>query len=162
KLRQTVGGESDVSVAIQSPSFEANKAYAEDLIPRALELRRGGRSEPYLTRVDYRRDTEFMEHNALYFATDAELDTLQDYLEQQIEDARLAANPFFFDLDVDLEDDIEEGGAASDDSAAMALATVYDELVGTEYPISPDSTTMVLRFFPSGSQTNIGFIEDLY
>ena len=158
KLRATVGGESDVSIAIQSPSFEANKAFAEDLIPRALELRRNDQSEPYLTHVDYRRDTEFMERNALYFATDAELDTLQTYLEQQIEDARLAANPFFFDL----EEEEDGEAAATGDSAALALSTVYDELVGTEYPVSPDSTTMVLRFYPSGAQTNIGFIEDLY
>ena len=39
---------------------------------------------------------------------------------------------------------------------------MYDRLIGKRYPISDDSTTMVLRFFPSGSNTNIGYIERLY
>lgn len=160
KLKETVGAESDMAVAIQSPSFEANKAFAEDLIPRALALKASKSDEPYLTHVDYRRDTKFMEQNALYFATDAELDSLQEYLERRIDDARLEANPFFFDLEgLDEEEDV---AAASEDSAALALQVVYDELVGKEYPISEDSTTMVLRFHPSGAQTNIGFIESLY
>ncbi|HEX7070262.1 MAG TPA: MMPL family transporter [Rhodothermales bacterium] len=158
KLKETVGGESDVAVAIQSPSFEANKAFAEALIPRALALQNERSSEPYLTRVEYRRDTAFMERNALYFATDAELDSLESYLNEQVEAARLEANPFFFDLE--LED--EEESAATDDSAAAALAAVYDDLVGKEYPISADSTVLVLRFYPTGAQTNISFIENLY
>ena len=41
KLRATVGGESETAVIIDSPSFEANKRFAEALIPRALEGRRG-------------------------------------------------------------------------------------------------------------------------
>ena len=158
KLKETVGSESDMAVAIQSPSFEANKAFAEDLIPRALAMRAAGSDEPYLTRVDYRRDTEFMEQNALYFATDDELDSLESFLDARIEDARLEANPFFFDLDLEEEDE----AVASEEDAAHALQAVYDELVGTEYPISPDSTTMVLHFHPSGAQTNIAFIESLY
>src|SRR6056297_1027901 len=37
KIRNTVGGEgSDVAVGIISPSFEASKAFADDLIPRAM------------------------------------------------------------------------------------------------------------------------------
>ena len=158
RLKETVGSESDMAVAIQSPSFEANKAFAEDLIPRALAMRASDSDEPYLTRVDYRRDTKFMEQNALYFATDSELDSLERFLDTKIEDARLEANPFFFDLDLEEEDE----DVASDEDAALALQAVYDELVGTEYPISPDSTTMVLRFHPSGAQTNIAFIESLY
>lgn len=159
RLKETVGGESDVSVAIQSPSFDANRAFAEDLIPRALALRPSATSEPYLTHVDYRRDTEFMADNALYFATSAELDSLQVYLEDRLEAARLEANPFFFDLD-EFED--EEEPAETEASAADALDEVYRDIVGTEYPISADSVTMVLRFYPSGAQTNIGFIESLY
>ena len=39
KLRDTVGAESTVDVAIQSPSFEANKRFAEALIPEVMALR---------------------------------------------------------------------------------------------------------------------------
>jgi hypothetical protein len=141
-----------VAVGIVSPSFEANKAFAEDLIPNALNLHGEGRSEPYLTRVEYRRDTEFLENNALYFATQSELNQVEQFLNDQIEQAKLEANPFYFDLEEETDTD----------STAQELDQVYDRLVGTEYPVSDDSTTMVLRFYPAGSQTDISFIEQLY
>jgi hypothetical protein len=153
ELRNTVGGESEVAVGIVSPSFEANKRFAEALIPRALELKGEGDDEPYLTRVEYRRDVEFLKDNALYFASDQELQTVEQFLDAQIEEAKRKANPFY----VDIGDGEENGGAGGED-----LERMYDRLVGTEYPISEDSTTMVLRFYPSGAQTNVGFIEDVY
>jgi uncharacterized protein len=156
RLRATVGGESDAAVAIESPSFEANKRFAEALIPRALALTGEGRTEPYFTHVDYRKDVTFLQDNALYFATDEELDSLENYLDRKIEDAKLEANPFFFDLEEDL------GTEPAPDSAAMALQLAYNRLVGKEYPISDDSTALVLRFYPSGSQTNVQFISDAY
>ncbi|MEM1125089.1 MAG: MMPL family transporter [Bacteroidota bacterium] len=156
ELRQTVGGESEAAVGIVSPSFEANKAYAEALIDTLDALRSARTGEPYFNRVDYRRETAFLEDNALYFATPEELDELETYLEAEIEDAKLAANPFFFDLGDDFEDEEEA------DSTGLQLATVYDEIVGTEYPISPDSTALVLRLYPSGAQTNIDFIREAY
>jgi uncharacterized protein len=159
RLRDEVGGESFVDVIIESSSFEANKAFAEAFIPEALELTGSRRSEPYLNRVDFHRDTDFLERNALYFATMAELDSLQEHLEDQIEDARLAANPFFFDIEDDFDDDYDE----VDDSARLAnLDEAYRTIVGKEYPISDDSTTMVVRFYPAGSQTNLSFINDVY
>ena len=155
KLRDTVGSEKEAAVAITSPSFQANKAFAEDLIPKALALTGESRSEPYLTRVEYQRDTEFLQRNALYFASDSELDQVEQFLQDKIEQAKLEANPFYFDLE-----DEEEG--TDPDSTAQELEQMYDQLVGTRYPISDDSTTMVLKFYPAGSQTDIGFIEDLY
>jgi predicted RND superfamily exporter protein len=154
RLRSTVGGESEVAVGIVSPSFEANKQFAEDLIPRALKLKGEEDDEPYLTRVEYRRDTEFLKDNALYFASDQELQTVEAFLDKQIQESKQKANPFYVDIG---DDEDEEEGASGED-----LEQMYDRLVGTEYPISPDSTTMVLRFYPSGAQTNVGFIEDVY
>ncbi len=156
KLRETVGGESDVGVVIESPSFEANKTFAEALIPRALELEDPKTGEPYLTRVEYTRDTEFLENNALYFATPDELDSLYSYLTNKIEEAKLEANPFFFDIED--EEDMEE----EEDTVGASMMALYEQIVGKEYPISDDSTMMLLRFFPSGAQTDIGFIERLY
>ncbi len=154
RLRDTVGGESDVSVAMRSPSFEANKAFAEELIPRALDMTQND-GEPFLSRVEFRRDTEFMENNALYFATDEELQEITWHLEDLIEEAKLEANPFYFGLDDDEEFDDGEDTVA-------ALDAVYDQLVGQEYAISEDSTILVVRFYPTGAQTDIGFIADLY
>ncbi len=155
RLRATVGSESSVDIAIVSPSFAANEKFAETLIGKAMALQGNGRDEPYFSRVDYRRETEFLKDNALYFSTSAELDELEIYLEAKIEESRLAANPFYFDL----EDEDEE---PEQDSTAESLKQAYDDIVGKDYPVSEDSTTMVLRFYPTGSLTNLGFVEQMY
>lgn len=154
KLRQTVGSESESAVAITSPSFEDNKAFAEDLIAE-VESWQDSQGQPVVNRVEYRRDTEFLEDNALYFATPEELDRVENGLVDRIEEAKLEANPFYFDLD-DEDDDIDSDEDEED------LDEVYDRIVGKEYPVSDDSTTLVVQFYPFGSQTDIGFIEDLY
>lgn len=157
KMRTTVGGEgSDVAVAILSPSFEANKAFAEDLIPKALEMEGEGQNEPYLESVEYKRDTEFLENNAAYFATDEELERLKHLLEDEIERARLEANPFYVDFEEDFEDEELE------DDDFDEFEEMYEWLVGNEYPVHPDETSMTLRFFPGGSQTNPDYIDQLY
>ncbi len=153
RLRETVGAESEVSVGITSPSFEANVAFAEALVPRALELKDAETGEVFLSRVDFRRDVSFLEDNALYFATEEELERLHEYLTDEIEKAKLEANPFYFDLDDDDEPAADEGDE---------LRELYDDVIGSEYPVSADSTTLVLRFFPSGSQTDLSFVGRLY
>lgn len=150
RLRTTVGGESDVAVGIVSPSFKANKAFADTLISHALELNGPGYDEPYLTRADFRREVDFLKDNALYFASNEELRTVEEFLDDQIEEAKREANPFF----VELEEDGEDPGES--------LQAMYDRLVGSEYELSSDSTTLVVRFYPSEAQTNVGFIDDLY
>ncbi len=162
RLRATVGGESEAAVAIESPSFEANKAFAEDFIPQALSLRPAPEAEPFFRRVEYRREVDFLERNALYFATDVELDEIETYLESLQEQARLEANPFYFDLEEDFEDEEIAGEAAPEEDAGARLQAAYNRIVGQEYPLSKDSTVLVLRFYPSGSQTNIGNIEMAY
>ena len=153
RLRDTVGGESEASVVIESSSFEANLKFAEALIPRGLALKGEGYDEAYFQRVEFRKDTEFLKDNALYFATPAELDLLDTWLDDKIEQAKLEASPFYFDLD---EDEVEA------DSVGEELSSIYNEIVSKEYPISADSLTMVLRFFPVQASSDVQFIEDAY
>jgi predicted RND superfamily exporter protein len=155
RLRDTVGGETPVDVGIESPSFEANKAFAEALIPRALGLRQPN-GEPVFTDVEFQRDTTFLANNALYFASDEELDQLEALLEDTAEEARLAANPFFVDLDDDLGLDDEDEADTENLEDALGRVQV------SEYAVSPDSTILALRLFPSGAQSNIGFIDRTY
>ena len=158
ELRTQIGGESEVAVVIESPSFEANRRFADALVPQALALspppHQGFRVDSYFTYVDYRRDTDFLRRHALYFATHHELRTLDSYLRTQIRESRLRANPFYFELD---EETPDTTAAIVDD-----LETLYDQFVRSEYPVSADSTTMVLHFYPGEAQTNIGFIDALY
>lgn len=154
KLTEQVGGEHDATVAIQSPSFEANRTFAEELIPKVLLMENDSYGEPYFKRVEYRREITFIEKNALYFATSSELDLLEEYLKAEIEGAKNKANPFYFELD--------DEESLDTDSLAKELNAKYDLLVGSEYNISPDSTVLVVKFFPSHAQTEIEFIRDAY
>jgi len=153
RMRTTVGG-GDVSVdlAIESPSFEANRLFAEALFPEVLALQDASTGEPFFIRGELRRDTEFLQDNGLYFATDAELDELESSLDEAIREAKLEANPFFFDLDLEEEEEEEEPD----------LRASFESIVGKEYYVSEDSTTLVMRFFTGGSMTDVTYIEKLY
>lgn len=152
RLRQVFGGESHVVAVIESPSFVANKAFAEALIPAALSLV-DAEGEVYLARVDYHRDMKFMRNNALYFATYEELDSLDSALRVRIEEEKLRRSPLFFELD-----DVEE----TDRDYTTMLDAWRSAFDLREYPISPDSLALALKFYPTGSQADIDRSETLY
>jgi len=156
KLREQVGAENEVAVVIESPSFNANRRFAEALIPKALQLRDPKTDSLLFFRYEYRKETSFLENNALYFATDAELERIEQFLEDNIEQAKKEANPFY----IELEEDEEE--TARIDSVGDELEQAYDELVGSEYPVSDDSLTMAIKLYPRGSQADIGLVERTY
>lgn len=153
RLNETVGGETEMQVVINSPSFEANKAFAEDLIERSLELYYPRYEDKYFKRAEFRRETEFTRNNALYLASDAELNDIISWLEDEIEQAKEEANPFYFDLG---EDEEEE------DTRTEDFEDSYNTLVPSEYPINEDSTIMVVKFFPTGSKSDIRYLEDMF
>ena len=151
RIRDAIGaGETSVDLAIESPSFTSNVAFAEAVIPEAMALETDG--EPFFVRSELRRDTEFLSNNGLYFATGDELTQLEQWLQDRITDAKLAVNPFFFDLDDEPEDDTE----------AEAIQETFEALIGTEYRTNPDSTILVVRLFVSGSSTDVNYIERIY
>ena len=157
KLQATVGSETTVDVAIASPSFEANKAYAEALIPRAMALPTPGGTDPVFSRYEYRRDIRFISENALYFATLDELDRLEAFLRGQAQQVRNATDP----LRVNLFGRADSAAAARQRSGDQLRADLA-QFALTEYLVSPDSTTLVVRFAPTIPQSNVGLVEALY
>ncbi len=155
KLKNTVGGETEMQVAIKSPSFEANKKFAEDLIPKTLELYYPRNKDKFFKRAEFRKETEFIKNNALYLASDQELNEITDWLQEEIDNAREEANPFFIDFEDEEEEEADEGSVED-------FQESYDVLVPSEYPISEDSTIMVLKFFPTGSKSDIRYLEDMF
>lgn len=153
KLQETVGGETEMQVAIKSPSFEANKAFADAIIPKTLELYYSRKKDYFFERVEYRKDTEILQNNALYLASNKELNDITDWLQDEIEQAKEEANPFYFDLGED-----DEG----DDDRAEDFKESYETLVPSEYPINEDSTIMVLKFYPTGSKSDLQYLEDMF
>ena len=157
QLKETVGGETEMQLAIKSPSFEANKAFAEAIIPKTLELWYPRYNDFYFKRAEFQKNTEVIENNALYLASDEELEEITFWLEDEIYEAKLEANPFFVDFD----DDFEEEGEQEENSAD-SFKESYDILVPSEYPVNEDSTIMVVKFFPTGSKSDIKYLEDMF
>jgi predicted RND superfamily exporter protein len=158
RLRDTLGGESSAQVVIWNreqtgaEAFETNTAFAEALIPRVMAAEQGG--APLFTRYEFRRDIGFLQRNALYFATDDELNELTYYLEDLQEQARLEANPFYVDLGEDEEADEPDG--------AGGLQASYERIVGREFYTSADSAGLVLSFYPATGQTNVRNVARIY
>ena len=155
KLREQVGSENEVGVAIESPSLAANKKFARDLIDKALDLKQAGTTRNYFTHAEFRKEIDFLANNALYFATDDELNRLNEYLKERAQQAKEEANPFY----IDLEDEDQETEV---DSIGRELQQMYDDLVGSEYYLSDDSLTLAVKLHPNGSQTNIKFVRNTY
>ncbi|MDI6400576.1 MMPL family transporter [Balneolaceae bacterium ANBcel3] len=158
KLRESVGGETPLEVAVNSPDFEANKAFAEALIPKAMELFDDRREDYFVNRYEFQRDVDILKDYAIYLATDQEIDDIIFYLEEELEEARLEANPFFIDFEDDFDDDEE----AYEDDRLERFEQMYREIIPSEYPVNDDSTSLVVRFFPTGSQNDLNYIRDLF
>lgn len=155
KLRDTIGGETEMDVAIGSPDFEKNLAFANELIERSLELTDPRTGNLYFNRVEFRKDTEILRDYALYLATDEELDELVWYLEDEIENAKIEANPFFVDFGFE-DEELEES------TNMDRFKEVYDELIPTEYPVNADSTVLSIKFYPSGSKSDLSFLRRMF
>lgn len=154
ELQETVGGETAMEVAIKSPSFEDNKRFAEDLIERSLQLYDTVRSAPFFERAEFRKETSVLRDNALYFATPQELDDITTYLQDEIQTAKEEANPFFIDFEEEEESDSEEKLARFEET--------YENLIPSEYPVSPDSTLMMVKLYPTGSKSDLAYLERMF
>lgn len=155
QLRETVGGETEMDVAIGSPDFQANLRFAEELVGKSLQLYDRRSQAPFFTKVEFRRDTEILKDYALYLATVDELDELITYLDDRTEEAKLEANPFFIDFGD------EEYDAGPVDAAARFEET-YKEMIPTEYAVNSDSTVVTLKLFPTGSKSDLAFLRRMF
>src|SRR6056297_4282177 len=159
KLRQTAGGETSMKVAIKSPSFEANVEFANKLAEESLDLHYERYNGPFFTDAEFRRETQFLKNNTLYLATTAELDSITQYLQEEIDQAKQEANPFLIDFD-DFDD--EEEQEADEEEDLDQFRESYDMLVPSEYPINEDSTLAIITLYPSGSRRDITYLEDMF
>jgi len=155
ELKNTVGGETAMQVAINSPSFEANRKFAEDLIPKSLDLFYERYNDKYFERAEFRKDTEVLKDNALYLASPQELNDIIAWLEDEIETAKQEANPFFFDLEEDFEDEEPE-------DKSQDFRESYETIVPSEYPVNEDSTVLLVELFPTGSKSDLTYLEDMF
>lgn len=158
RLQEISGGETAMQVAIKSPDFEANLALAEKLSTESLELIYSRNNQPFFNRAELRRDTEILKDNALYMATVPELEEIIQFLENEIQTAREEANPFF----VDFFDDFDDEEESVEEESMDRFKESYNELIPPEYPVNADSTLIILSLYPSGSQSDIRYLENLF
>ena len=151
-LQDTVGGETAMEVAVKSSSFEDNKHFIEDLIRESLKLYDSEADRYFFKRAQFRKETEFLENNALYFATPNELEDIKSYLREEIQTAKEDANPFLVNFD-DEEEEASDVGEFEES---------YDALIPSEYPISADSTIAVFKLFPTGSKSNLSYLRRMF
>lgn len=155
-LQNSVGGEEPLSVAIKSPSFYDNKRFAVAFIPKAMQLYSTNIQAPFFKRYEFKKDTKILKDNALYLATNQELGEIKKYLQDELRKAKLKANPFYVDLGGD------EDSTSSDSSGLHHFVKTYESLIPREYPISTDSTVMILSFYPNGSKSNTQYLRDMF
>lgn len=160
KLKDQVGGETSMEVAIKSPDFEAAKQFAFALIDSSLNLYDPKRKDYFFKRAEFKREVAILENNALYLATDEELNEITDYLNTEIEDAKEEANPFFIDLEDDFDDN--EGDATDGSKNLNEFKDIYRDIVPTEYPVNEDSSVLVVKLYPTGSKSDTGYLEDMF
>src|SRR5699024_5902590 len=122
-------------VAIKSPSFEDNIRFAEDLIDESLELYDPVTDNYFFDRAEFRKETDVLKDNALYFATFGELQEITEYLQDEIQEAKEQANPFYIDFG-----EGEESGNDNDEEKLNQFEETYESIIPSEYPISEDST----------------------
>lgn len=157
KLQEISGGETTMQVAIKSPDFNANVEFANLLAEESLKLFYERSQDYFFKRTEFRRDTEILKDNALYLATEPELVEIIEYLQTEIEEAKEEANPFF----IDFGDDFEEDEPVEEENLERFKES-YDMLIPPEYPVNEDSTLVILTLYPSGSKSDIRYLEDMF
>ncbi|HYX10291.1 MAG TPA: MMPL family transporter, partial [Bacteroidales bacterium] len=153
KLQNTVGGETTMDVVVKSPSFEDNRRFINDLISKSLKLYDHKTENYFFERAEFRKETDFLKDNALYFATENELQDIENYLKEEIQSAKEEANPFF----VDFGEEEEEADSASQEIKRFEES--YDVLIPKEYPVNEDSTIAVFKLYPTGSKSNLSYLR---
>lgn len=157
-LQEISGGETEMEVAIKSPSFEANVEFAELIVERSIEMHYERYNAPFFNRAEFQRNTEFLKDNALYLATMEELNDITEYLQSEIDQAREQANPFYIDFD----DEFEDEDVETEEDDLSRFRDSYDILVPSEYPVNEDSTLVIVTLFPSGSRSDTRYLEDMF
>ncbi len=148
EIKQRVGGVGSLVVLVQSPDFEANRRFTEDLAHELQDEKYG----TYINFVDYKRDAEFYRKNALLFMETDDLDEVLTRIDDYIIQEKLKLSPLYISLD-------EEEAVLdfSDIEAKYRTADNGDET----YYTNPDRTILALEAMAAGTVSNIGFAKDM-
>ncbi|MEO6954815.1 MAG: MMPL family transporter [Polyangia bacterium] len=126
-----IGGSASLTLAIESPDFEANKKFADALVPR---LRHDLGAE--IANLDYKVDAvrDFFRHHAAVYLDEQKLSAIETDLRSVVRDRTLAEAPVPYDLHLD--DDARVG----DTSGTATLDAIDARLKAAEgeFGVYPD------------------------
>lgn len=148
EIKQRVGGVGSLTVLVQSPDFEANTRFVEDL---ARELR-GEEYAQYINFVDYKNDVEFYRKNALLFMETDDLDEILTRIDDYIIQEKLKLSPLYIALDED------EATLDFSDIEAKYRSSGNGQ---DAYYVNPDRTILALEAKAAGTVSNIGFATEM-
>lgn len=154
QLRERIGAQTDLLVAVESPDPKANIAFGKVLAERLAKLKE-------LRFVIFERDISYFERHALLYLPLGELLDVRKKVLSRIK--REVAKK----LVVELEDDDDDAkGKKKDDALAFdPKARVAKAFGGTEKPSSyvqnKDGTLMIIKARPIKQTTDVGFTQQL-
>ncbi|MCG8604321.1 MMPL family transporter [bacterium] len=149
RIKEEVGGVGNIKVIIEAQDIGAAKAFAEELGPKLL-------ASPIVNYLDYKNDVAFYKKNGLLFLELDELDSLHTAIQDKIGKEKQKLNPLFVDdLFGDEVDDEAEGDWADWESK-------YQGKEPKEYYINEDSTALFVKVIPTGTNTDLKFVQQFY
>lgn len=149
EIREKVGTVTSLQVLVEGTDFEAMKVYADTLAAALAK-------SPYVALVEYKRDLEFFERNALLYAPLEDVRTIRDRLEKRINEEKLKLSPLYTDLFGEEEEEEESEKLSFED-----LEEKYKPTDDKRYYLNKDKTILVLNVYPEGSNTDVAFARTL-
>jgi len=151
EIKKRVGGVGSLVILVQSPDFEANKRFAEDLVQ---ELQ-GNEYKKYVNFIDYKRDVDFFTKNAMLFMDKKDLEEILVRVEDRIAQEKLKLSPLYIQLDDGEDEDVLN---FSDIEAKYRGAEEGDET----YYTNRDRTVLAVEAMAAGTVSNIGFAKAMH
>ncbi len=151
RIKEEVGAVGHLRIVLESSDFQAMKRLANDLAPRLQQ-------NPLVKYVDYKNDVDFYETNALLFMDMDELQELKTAVADKINEEKQKLNPLYVeDLFGDDGDEVETDSG----DKLTELEQKYEDKVLSEYYTNADSTVLVMKVFPTQTNTSIKFVRKM-
>lgn len=150
RMKEELGSVGQLRIVVETSDFAAARQFIEDLEPQLL-------TSPSIRYVDYKNDVPFYERNALLFLDTSTIDSLYDAVQNTIDAAKQQLNPLFVD---DLFGDEPDRGGDTD--ALAEWEDRYRSQLPKPFYTNADSTVLVIKVFPSGSNSDLGFIRAMF
>ena len=156
--REVLGSRNQLQIVIGSPSREVNRAIGADIAARLAE------HEDIIGSVEFERDIEFFEKNALLYLPVEDLEALDERVAESIR--AVIRKDMALDDDFDLDDDDDDDdGADADEASTLPTEDELRARYGSQdlrrYFESPDGTVIAVKAYPSFKPADTARAADL-